>query len=484
MIAKKKSAAAHARPPLVLHNYEPPQAIEAEGVLLAAMMTFSGECARWSQEMDAADFYRPHNAAIFTALQSMSMRNASLDFVTIISEIHTSGTLELCGGADYVAAIAAGDPYLKHAPVYARLVKEAARKRSMVESALGVIESAANGASMEEMGDAVGCMVTNSPLLADQHSSRARDIILALTERMEEMATNPRAMLGLATGLSSLDRMTNGLQAPDMIVLGARPGVGKSALMSGIAAHVGRQGIPVFIASMEMSQQQVMTRMICAEARLDSHRLRAGRLSTKEWAQYSAAVNPLFNAPITINDRSGVTPAYLRAELRKFVRENGSIGLVCVDYLQLMQSDHKIINRYEELSNVSMELKGISREFNVPVLALTQINRESVKRDNKRPMLSDIRDTGQIEQDADIVMFLHRPDQFTPEGNGYAQADLDKPVVARDAELIFAKQRNGPQGVIHLDFIDQFAVFIEPNSCTPPTPAGKELAGNGYRPPI
>ena len=459
--AQKKNAAASTRPPLVLHNYEPPQAIEAEAVLLSAMMAFSGECVRWSQEMEAADFYRPHNAAIFVALQSMSKRDAPLDFATIMGEIHTSGTLELCGGQSYIAALVTSDPYQAHAPEYARLIKEAARKRLMADTALAVIEAAASGATAEEMGEASERMVTNAPLLPDQHSSRARDIILALTERMEEMATNPRAMLGLTTGLPCLDRMTNGLQAPDMIVLGARPGVGKSALMTGVAAHVGRQGVPVFIASMEMSREQVMTRMICAEARLDSRRLRAGLLSADEWAQYNAAARPLFDAPITINDRSGVTPAYLRAELRKFIRQHGGLGLVCVDYLQLMRSDGKTSGRYEELSDVSMELKGISREFNVPLLALTQISRESVKRDNKRPVLSDIRDTGQIEQDADIVMFLHRPDQLTPEGNGYAPASVDAPALARDAELIFAKQRNGPQGVVHLDFVDQFAVFMD-----------------------
>ena len=225
--AQKKKTSAPTRPPLVLQNYEPPQAIDAEGALLAAMIVFPGECVLWSQEMEASDFYRPHNAAIFGVLQGMAKRDAPLDIVTLMAEIHTSGTLDSCGGQSYVASIVTSDPYQLHAPEYARLIKASARKRLMADTALAVLEAAADGATVEEMGEASERMITNAPLLPDQHSSRARDIILALTERMEEMATNPRAMLGLTTGLPCLDRMTNGLQAPDMIVLGARPGVGK-----------------------------------------------------------------------------------------------------------------------------------------------------------------------------------------------------------------------------------------------------------------
>jgi len=460
--ARKKASPKSDRPALSLVNYAPPQAIESEGALLAAMLMFPAVCEQWVQEMTAADFYRPHHAALFGVLKDMAARNSPLDIVTLMAEVQSAGIVESCGGREYIATLLTSfDPYQPHAPEYARQIKEAARKRLMADGAVAVLEAAAGGASAEEMGAVSERMVTNTPLLPDQHSSSARDIIIALTDRMEEMATNPRAMLGLSTGLPCLDRMTNGLQAPDMIVLGARPGVGKSALMTGMASHAARQGVPVFIASMEMSRDQVITRMVCAEARLDSRKLRAGLLTEEEWARYTAASYPLYDAPLWINDRSGVTPDYLRAEVRKFIRRFGSVGLVCVDYLQLMRADRKTSGRYEELSDVSMELKSVAREFGVPLLALTQISRESMKRDNKRPVLSDIRDTGQIEQDADVVMFLHRPDQLTPEGSGYVPANLSAPPLMRDAELIFAKQRNGPQGVVPLNFVDQFAVFLD-----------------------
>jgi len=463
--AKKKFSPKPTRPALSLVNYEPPQAIESESALLAAMLLFPAVCELAVQQMTAADFYRPHHAALFTVLQGMAARNSPLDIVTLMAEVQSPGVAESCGGREYIAALfSIVDPYQPHAPEYARQVKDASRKRIMANHALELLEAASGNAPAEEMVAISERLITNTPLLTDQYSNTAHSLLVSLTDRMEEMATNPRAFMGLTTGLPCLDRMTNGLQAPDMIVLGARPGVGKSALMTGIASHVVRQGVPVFIASMEMSGDQVMRRMVCAEARLDSRKVMSGLLEKDELDRFHAACYPLYNAPLVINHRSGATPNYLRAEVRKFIREYGSIGLICVDYLQLMRADRKTSGRYEELSDVSMELKSVAREFNVPLLALTQISRESMKRDNKRPMLSDIRDTGQIEQDADVVMFLHRPDQFTPEGNGYVAANLSAPTVVREAELIFAKQRNGPQGVVPLQFVDQFAVFMDAES--------------------
>lgn len=457
--------------PLALLNYNPPQALESEVAILSAMLIYTGECERWAQHLSPDDFYRPHHAAIFRVLQDMATRRVPLDIITMMAEAQASGTMDACGGREYVAhTLTSSDPYQGHTSAYARHIKEAAHKRTLADGALAVLEAAAGGATVEEVGAAANRMVQNAPRTEDVHTMKATRLLQALTDRMEEAATDPRDLLGLSTGLSCLDRMTNGFQSPDLIVLGARPGVGKSALMSAIAAHVAIKRVPVFIASMEMSGEQVVKRMVGAEARLDSRRMLSGRLTQAEWNRFTTAAYPLYAAPLVVNDRSAVTPDYLRAELRKFLREFGSLGLVCVDYLQLMRSDRKTSGRYEELSDVSMELKSVAREFDVPLLALTQISRESTKRDNKRPVLSDIRDTGQIEQDADVVMFLHRPDQLTAEGSGYAPADPDALPREREIELIFAKQRNGPQGVVHLSFVDQFAAFFDPADA-PASPA-------------
>lgn len=458
---RRRAAPPPDRPALVLQNYAPPAEIDAESWLLACMMLFPEELTRWTQDMEAADFYRPHNAALFGVLKGFAATGGDLNAVTAVAACKAAGTAEECGGAEYVNALFLLDAYQKSAGSYAALVKESARKRRMAETAVAILEAAGGGASAGEMANLSETLVLNTPLLPGEQSRSARDILRDLTDKLEEQATNPRALMGLTTGLSCVDRMTNGLQAPDMIVLGARPGVGKSALMSGVAAHITRGGEPVLIFSMEMSQEQVMTRMVCADARLDSRRLRSGLLGQDEWNAYANSARWLYDAPLVINDRSGVTPAYMRAEIRKFIRRYGRVSLICVDYLQLMRADVPTSSRYQELTEVSIELKGMAREFDVPLLALSQLSRESAKRDNKRPALADIRETGQIEQDADVVIFIHRPDQLTPDGAGYGTADFNAPAQSRDAELIFAKQRNGPQGIVRADFVDQFALFLD-----------------------
>ena len=471
--ARKSARTAALRPPLLLQNFEPAAETDAEAWLLACMMLFPVECARWAHEMDPGDFYRPHHQAIFGLLRGLVRAGGEINAVTALAACRAEGAADACGGAEYVRTLFLLDAHQPSAPSFAALVREAAARRRIAEGAVAVLEAAHDGASAEQLAETAEALVTNAPLTPDGSSQSARDIIRVLTDKLEAQQDNPVSMLGLTTGFAGIDRITNGLQAPDLIVLGARPGVGKSALMTGIAAHNAVKGEPVLIFSMEMSNEQTLRRMICAEAKLSAHKLLAGRLTYDEYCAYADASSALYDAPLVINERSGVTPSYMRGEVRKFIRRYGRVALVCVDYLQLMRPDGKTGDRYQELTEVSIELKGLAREFNVPLLALSQLSRESVKRENKRPALNDIRETGQIEQDADIVCFLYREDMF-----GQKDApDPDAPASAVPAELLFRKHRNGPQGTVMLDFVEQFAVFTDPIDMAG-LPAG--LQGTGF----
>jgi len=444
-----------------LADYSPPSALESEAALLACMVAWPEERERWAQEMVPGDFARPHHAALFSLLAESSSRGPLLDWLVLIEDAETSGRLADCGGRAYVLSVVTFDAAQVMAPEYARRVRAAAERRRMAEGAVSVVEASARGAGVEDLAAMLDALTARAPLPDSPQSRSARDILWELTEKIERRAEDPRAMLGLTTGLAAVDRMTNGLQAPNFLVIGARPGVGKSALLTGICAHVARQGVPVLLFSMEMSQEEVMLRVVCSEARLDNHRLRSGRMQPDEYDRYIHTASWLYGIPLEVNDRSGATPAYMRAEARKFARRHGGLGLIGVDYLQLMRADRPTRDRLQELTEVSIEMKGLAREFDVPLIALSQLNRASTLRADKRPDLADIRETGQIEQDADIVAFLYREDVFGDksapfETDGFAPLPVPVP-----AELIFRKHRNGPQGTVRLDFMERFALFLD-----------------------
>ncbi len=453
-----------AAPPLSLVNFDPPQAIEAERVLLAAMMLWPAELEKWSQELTAADFYRPHHQALFAALQGFSRQDVPIDASILPTDLTGAGVLEACGGAEYLASIFVSDPYQAHTGLYAGRVREAAKKRLIADSAIRLIESAQSGASAEEMTTQAEQLVSNSPLTASEYSQDAKQILLALSDKIDQQSENPNALLGLPSGFRNIDAVLNGLQAPNLIVIGARPGVGKTGLLCNMAAYTARMGEPTLLFSMEMSNEEVMLRMICSEASVSSHSLRSGRLTEAEWDRYNAAARALYNAPLVVSEKSGCTPSYLRAEVRKFIRCYGRVSLIGVDYVQLMRCDRPTRDRLQELTEVSIGLKEIAREFHVPVVALAQLSRECEKRQDKRGILSDLRETGQLEQDADIVGFLYREDMYAPAPQGYEDAARQMPV-----ELLIRKHRNGPTGTIRLDYVAPFTLFMDQAETTGPT---------------
>lgn len=447
--------------PLQLQNFAPATAADAEAALLSCFLLHPSALAPLSSRLSPEDFYRPHHRAMFRVIHGLIESGEPLDCVTVLAAVEAEGAAEACGGSGYIRSLFVLDVSASLAGKYAALVLDAARKRTLTDGAIKVIETAHAGGSSQEIGQAVEALITNAPQEQISHSQTAREILMALTDKIDERSQNPQVMLGLSTGFAAIDQITNGLQAPDFIVIGARPGVGKSALMTRIASHNAALGVPVIIFSMEMSNEQTGLRMACAEAQVSSHLLRSGRLRAHEYDAYADAVNLFYSTPLVINDRSGATPGYMRTEIRHFIRRYGRVGLVCVDYLQLMRPDGRGTDRYKELTEISIELKAIAREFNAPLLALSQLSRESVKRESKRPVLSDIRETGQIEQDADIVAFLHRDDMFLDKAAPVYDGP-DAPPSIVPAELIFRKHRNGPQGVVKLDFVEQFALFTDP----------------------
>ena len=448
-------------PAAMLSAYVPPHCHEAECGLLSLMLTLPELCELYSQEMQVSDFYRLHHQSIFTLLCDMNKAEIAIDLFTFLGEAQKSGGLDECGGVNYVRELYILTPHCKMAEAYARQIKDAAASRVLSEGAVSLLEATQNGGSRETLTEKAEALIQNAPTDRDPATKDAKSILRELDREIESRAENPDVMLGIPTGFRDIDTQINGLQAPDMIVIGARPSVGKSALVTCIAANVALSGTPVLLMSLEMSQRQVMTRIICADARLSSHRVKAGRMTADEWDRYNHSSQKYYGVPLHVNDQSGVKPDALRAEIRKVIKRHGHIGLVIVDYLQLMKADEKLSGRYEIITALSIELKSICREFSVPMIILSQLSRDVEKRDNKRPMLGDVRESGQIEQDADIVAFLYRENMY--QSDRATNKELPDPTALDlvETELIFRKHRNGPVGTVMLDFVEQFALFLD-----------------------
>ena len=449
-------------PSALLSTYDPPQCIESETALLSCMIQWPQERLRWSAELMPSDFYRLHHQGLFALLQEMTEAGDDVDAVTLLAEAKARGRLEDCGGTPYLLGLITADIWQRSAPTYARQIREAAARRTMSEGAARLLEASGSGASSAELAAAAESLLLGTPDAPDGCRTQAlRSVLLALAQEVEDRAENPSSMLGLPTGFSSIDRITNGLQAPDMIVIGARPSVGKSALVTRIATNVALTGAPVLLMTLEMSAKQTATRMICAEARLSSHAFKAGRLSHDEWVRYNEASKMFYELPLDINDQGAVTPNYLHGEIRRSIKKHGRSPLVIVDYLQLMKADDATNGRYETVTALSIELKAICAEFELPMLVLSQLGRAVESRTDRRPLLGDVRESGQIEQDADIVAFLYREDMTSPtRGDADRLPDPQKPDLV-PVELIFRKHRNGPVGTVRLDFVEQYALFLD-----------------------
>jgi replicative DNA helicase len=427
----------------------PPHNLEAEESLLGAMLLSRDAVAAAIERCSAADFYKPSHARVFEAITTLYGQGEAVDAITVADELHRAGTLEDLGGTAVLLALQSNTPAISSAGRYARIVEEHALLRRLIGVANDISDL---GYSLPE--DVTQAVDQAESMVFEVAQRRTTDTVASLQEllgqsldRLEELYGRGESITGVPTGYHDLDEQLAGLQPSNLVVVGARPSMGKTALALGFAANAAVQGTPVLFFSLEMSHLEIAQRVLCAEARVDAARMRNGRLLDGDWPKISHAIGRIGNAPLHIDDNPNVTVMDIRARARRMKAREG-LGLVVVDYLQLMSGRLSAENRQVEISEISRGLKILARELEIPVVALSQLSRNLESRSDKRPMLADLRESGAIEQDADVVMFIYRDEVYNPDS-----ADRGS------AEVIIAKHRNGPTGSVELAFVANYARF-------------------------
>ena len=397
-----------------------------------------------------SDFYRPSHAQIFEAITDLYGRGEPADVVTVAEQLRRAGSLDDAGGTSALVSLQSNTPAISSAARYASIVEEHALLRRLIGVSQEISELAY--ALPEDVTDAVD---RAEAMVFEVAQRRTTDSVAPLQEllsqsldRLEELFGRGETITGVATGFDVLDQQLAGLQKSNLIVVGARPSVGKTAFALNIATNAAVRGTPVLFFSLEMSHLELAQRILCAEAMVDASRMRNGQLKETDWSKVSRAIGRIGDAPLHIDDNPNVTIMDIRARARR-MKSRGGLGLVVVDYLQLMTGRNSAESRQVEISEISRGLKILARELDIPVIALSQLSRNLEARQDKRPMLSDLRESGAIEQDADVVMFLYRDEVY----------NKDVPDNAGKAEVIVAKHRNGPVGHVDLAFVSNYARF-------------------------
>ncbi|MDB5083509.1 MAG: replicative helicase [Bacilli bacterium] len=430
----------------------PPQNTEAEQAVLGALFIASDAVVLVSALLVPADFYRVNHQKIYTSMLELSAQNEPVDLVTVTSLLQTKAQLDEVGGVVYLASLTNTVPTAANVEYYAQIVREKSVLRRLINVATEIAATGYSGTGeITELLDHAEQQIyelTQSKLT--RGFTPIKDILMSSFERIEFLYNQKGGITGIPSGYPDLDKMTSGFQKSDLIIVAARPSVGKTAFALNIAQNVAvRANQPVAIFSLEMSKEQLVNRILSAEANIDAGKMRTGALDEADWPKLTMAIATLSEAPIYIDDTPGITVGEIRSKLRRLQAERG-VGMVLVDYLQLIQGrSTRGDNRQQEVSEISRTLKQIARELNVPVIALSQLSRSVEQRQDKRPMMSDIRESGSIEQDADIVAFLYRDDYYDPESE-------KKNII----EIIIAKQRNGPTGKVELVFLKNFNKFV------------------------
>nr|WP_220186373.1 replicative DNA helicase [Brevibacillus halotolerans] len=429
----------------------PPQNIEAEESVLGAIFLSKEALITAMELLRPEDFYKTSHQRIFNTMLALYERGEPVDLVTVTADLQDQKVLEETGGVVYLTSLASSVPTAANIEYYAKIVEEKSLLRRLIRTATKI---ANDGYSREdEVGEIIADAEKYILEIAQNRNSGGfipiRDALMETYERIEFLSQRKGDITGIPSGYPDLDKMTAGFQRSDLIILAARPSVGKTAFALNVAQNVAaRANETVAIFSLEMSASQLVQRMICAEGNLDASRMRSGGLEEDDWQKLTMAIGTLAKAPVYIDDTPGITVQDIRAKCRRLQTEKG-LGLILIDYLQLIQGRGKGDNRQQEVSEISRTLKGIARELNVPIIALSQLSRSVEQRQDKRPMMSDIRESGSIEQDADIVAFLYRDDYY------------DKETEAKNIiEIIIAKQRNGPTGTVELVFLKEFNKFV------------------------
>lgn len=431
----------------------PPHDLAAEQSVLGSMIIDRDAIISATEVLTGEDFYRPDHKAIYDAMVELFSKGEPVDLITLKSKLDEKGVTEQIGGIRYIADLAGGVPTSAHIKKYSKIVEEKSLLRKLIKASQDI---AALSYEASEKIDFIMNFAEKSifDIMQNRHTeefSHIKDVLPKTFEKIEEIYNNKGRTTGVPTGFTDLDLKTAGFQPSDLILIAARPSMGKTAFALNIVQYAAvRKNIPTAIFSLEMSEEQLVNRMLSAEAHIDAQKLRTGELDQEDWVSIARAMGPLSSAPVYIDDTPGITVNEVRAKCRRLKLEKG-LGLIIIDYLQLMSGNSsRGDNRQQEISEISRSLKSLAREMNAPVIALSQLSRACEARADHRPMLSDLRESGAIEQDADIVAFLYRDEYYNP--------DTEKKGIA---EVIIAKQRNGPTGTIDLMWLGKYTKFAD-----------------------
>ena len=433
----------------------PPQSVQAEQALLGGLMLDKSAWDRVADRVTESDFYRPDHRLIFGAIRSLSERNQPCDAVTLSEYLESHGDLDTAGGLGYLGSLVKDTPSAANVADYAQIIRERALLRGLIQAGNEIAASAhhSEGKAIHELVDEAERKVFE---IAEQGQRRGsgfvqlREVLGETLDQIDERHRNQNAVTGLATGFTRFDEMTAGLQKGDLIIIAGRPSMGKTTLALNIAENAAMdptKKLSTAVFSMEMGTEQLAMRMISSLGRVNQAHLRNGRFSDEDWPRITGAFQQMQDAKMFIDDTPAMSPTEIRARARRLKRQHG-LDLIVIDYLQLMQVAGNTENRATEISEISRSLKALARELEVPVIALSQLNRSVEQRPDKKPIMSDLRESGAIEQDADVIVFIYRDEVY----------DKDSPRVGM-ADINVAKQRNGPTGEFALTFLGQFTKF-------------------------
>ena len=431
----------------------PPQNLEAEESVLGAMMLSPGAIGAVSEILDASDFYRESHAKIYRAALDLYAQSEPVDAITLVDALEERGQLAEIGDRARIHELAALVPATANAAHYARIVRELATLRGLIRAGGQIAQLGWDrpGETSDLVDRAEQIMFELSQTRVSSEFSHIEDLLKESFERITKLYEAGEDVTGVASGFRDLDRLTSGFQPGNLVIVAARPSMGKSAFGLGIAANLAvRHETPVALFTLEMSKAEVTQRLMCSEAKVESNRLRTGKLAADDWPRLTAACDALMKAPIYVDDAGSINMMEIRSKSRRLKSKEPNLGLIVVDYMQLMTSGATVENRVQEVSQISRSLKVLARDLDVPVLAMSQLSRAVEQRHDKRPILSDLRESGSIEQDADLVLFIYRDE--------YYNEDSDQQGLA---EVHLAKHRNGPTDSVKLSFLRRYTKFTD-----------------------
>jgi replicative DNA helicase len=432
----------------------PPNSIQAEQSVLGGLMLDNQTWDSVADKVTSDDFYRKDHRLIFRTIEDLAEKQIPFDVVTISEALDTIGELENAGGLAYLGMLAKDTPSAANIVSYANIVRDRSILRQLIHVGTDISDSCFNTEGRDtsellENAEREVFKIAENRQKGQSGFQPIKSLLAKAVDRIEVMFAQEGSITGASTGFTELDRLTSGLQPADLIIVAGRPSMGKTTIAMNMAENVAiKSRQPVAVFSMEMPGDALAMRMMSSLGRIDQHKVRTGKLEDDDWPRLTSAMSLLAETKMFIDDTPALTPTEVRSRARRLMREHGQIGLIVIDYLQLMQSPSSGDNRVQQISDISRGLKALAKELNVPVIALSQLNRNLEQRPNKRPVMSDLRESGAIEQDADLIMFVYRDEV-------YHEDSPDKGI----AELIIGKQRNGPLGTVRLTFLGQFTRF-------------------------